>query len=208
LAGDYVLAWSSCSVFYPKSNKIKGFVCLSKIGTGLANKVHMTKDICNKSVLVVDDDARMLRALDKVLTGEGLQVTCAEWAGDAVEILTVRRNQIDLVITDLCMPLFSGVTLVYAIRQIYPTLPVIVLTAFGSPEVRQECLRQGAAALLEKPLDSEQLIGVVKRVLSENESSVVITSLPADAQEAGLNPKTMGDKVQLKKGRNAYEYKQ
>jgi DNA-binding NtrC family response regulator len=124
----------------------------------------MTDTICNKSILLVDDDARMLRALDKVLTGEGAIVTCAQWAGDAIDILTERRKVIDLVITDLRMPMFSGLTALYAIHKIFPAMPVIVLTAFGSPVVRVECLREGAAAFLEKPLDSRQLLEVIRNV--------------------------------------------
>jgi len=130
----------------------------------------MMKYICNKSVLIVDDDARMLRALDKVLTNEGAVVTCAEWAGDAIDILTERRKRIDLVITDLRMPFVSGITAVYAIHKVFPELPIIVLTAFGSPEVKAECLRQGAAALLEKPLDTVQLLGVVEKVFASQKS--------------------------------------
>lgn len=125
----------------------------------------MTKAICNKCILVIDDDVRMLRALEKVLTSEGAVVKRAEWGGDAVDIMTKMREQIDLVITDLRMPLFSGMTVLYAIHQIFPKLPVIVLTAFGSPEVREESLRQGAVAFLEKPLNSQRLLDVVNRAL-------------------------------------------
>jgi len=124
------------------------------------------KNIRDKSVLIVDDDARMLRALDKVLTNEGAVVTRAEWAGDAIDILKERREQIDLVITDLRMPFVSGLTAVFAIHKILPELPIIVLTAFGSPDVKAECLRQGAAAFLEKPLDTPQLLDVVERVFA------------------------------------------
>jgi len=126
----------------------------------------MMKNIRDKSVLIVDDDARMLRALDKVLTNEGAVVTRAEWAGDALDILKERREQIDLVITDLRMPFVSGLTAVFAIHKILPELPIIVLTAFGSPDVKAECLRQGAAAFLEKPLDTPQLLDVVERVFA------------------------------------------
>ena len=121
------------------------------------------RDLC---VLVVDDDPRMLRALEKVLAGEGCVVTCASWVGDAVDILTERKRPIDLVITDLRMPFVSGMTVVYAIHKIFPALPVIVLTAFGSPDVKAECLRQGAAAFLEKPLDTSQLLAAIEDVFS------------------------------------------
>lgn len=124
------------------------------------------KNIRNKSVLIVDDDARMLRALDRVLTNEGAVTTCADWAGDAIDILMERKKKVDLVITDLRMPFVSGMTAVYAIHKILPELPIIVLTAFGSPDVKAECLRQGATAFLEKPLDTPQLLDVVERVFA------------------------------------------
>jgi len=122
------------------------------------------KKLQNKSVLIIDDDPGMLRALDKVLTGAGADVTCAAWAGDAIETLTARRNRVDLVITDLRMPILTGLTVVYAIHEIFPALPVIVLTAFGSADVKSECLRQGAVAFLEKPLDTPQLLAAIEGV--------------------------------------------
>lgn len=119
--------------------------------------------ILNKKILIVDDDERILRALDKTLRSEGAMVTTTQWAGDAIEILS-RREQVDLVITDLRMPLMSGSTLVHSIHQMSPDLPIIVLTAFGSPEARYECFRQGAAAFLEKNLSTSQLLAAIKEV--------------------------------------------
>ncbi len=128
------------------------------------------KNIHEKSVLLVDDDARMLRALKKVLTSEGAVITCAEWAGDAIDILKGRKKRIDLVITDLRMPFVSGMTAVYAIHKVFPELPIIVLTAFGSPDVKAECLRQGATAFLEKPLDTPQLLDVIQRIFTSQKT--------------------------------------
>lgn len=128
------------------------------------------KKLRNKSILVIDDDAGMLRALDKVLTGEGAAVSCADFAGDAVEILTQRQKKIDLVITDLRMPFVNGLTVVYAIREVFPALPVIVLTAFGSPDVKAECLQQGAAAVLEKPLDTSELLAAIEAAFASKTS--------------------------------------
>jgi DNA-binding NtrC family response regulator len=141
------------------------------------------KQLRDKSVLIIDDDAGMLRALDKVLTGEGATVTRASWAGDAVEILTGRQKNFDLVITDLRMPFVTGLTVVYAVHKIYPQLPVVVLTAFGSPDVKAECFRQGAAAFLEKPLNTAELMAAVEKVFSARRPAFAVAeteSLPED----------------------------
>ncbi|HUD82830.1 MAG TPA: response regulator [Candidatus Saccharimonadales bacterium] len=128
------------------------------------------KRLRNTSVLIIEDDAGMLCALDKVLTGEGADVTCAAWAGDAIDILTARKKRIDLVITDLRMPILTGITVVYAIHEVFPALPIIVLTAFGSPDAKAECLRQGAAAFLEKPLDTPQLLTAIEGVIASQKT--------------------------------------
>jgi CheY-like chemotaxis protein len=124
------------------------------------------KKLHDKSVLLIDDDAGMLRALDKVLASEGAVVVCAAWARDALEMLSGPKSKFDLVITDLQMPYMTGVatgmTVVHAIHEIRPELPVIVLTAFGTPEVRSQCAALGAAAFLEKPLDTAQLLSAVE----------------------------------------------
>lgn len=116
--------------------------------------------------MVIDDDAGMLCALDKVLTAEGAAIIPAIWAGDAVDVLTARREHIDLIITDLRMPVLSGVTVVYAVRKIFPELPIIVLTAYSTPDIEEECRRQGALAVLEKPLNSAQLLAAVEKALA------------------------------------------
>jgi len=120
------------------------------------------RSLRNKSVLIVDDNPAMVRALERVLRGEGATVMPATEGAEAVEILTRREKVIDLVITDLRMPFVNGVTLVYAIHEVFAELPVIVLTAFGSEDVKEECLRQGAVALLEKPLDTSELLAVIE----------------------------------------------
>lgn len=126
----------------------------------------MTKDISNKSILVVDDDERMLCALDRVLTNQGATVTCSSWVGSAIEILTNHNKRVDLMIIDLHMPFISGLTAMYAIQNLHRKLPIIVLTAYGSPDVKDECLRLGASAFLEKPLDSHVLLDEIKGVFS------------------------------------------
>lgn len=127
--------------------------------------------ISGKSILIIDDDAGMLRALTRVLSGEGAIVTSAGWAGEAMEHLTDRSERFDLIITDLRMPILGGQTILGAVTVALPKVPVIIITAFSKPELKDECLRQGAAAFLEKPLDTPQLLEAVEQAFLQRRSS-------------------------------------
>jgi len=119
-----------------------------------------------KSILIVDDDPALLRALTKVLTAEGAVVANASWAGEVMERLADHQGHFDLIITDLRMPILNGKSVLGAVRKALPEVPVIVMTAYGSPEVEAECLDKGAAAFLEKPLDTPQLLAAIEDAFS------------------------------------------
>jgi len=121
-------------------------------------------ELQDKSVLVVDDDPGMLRAMTKVLAREGMQVTGVSDPVAVVKKLADSERRFDVVITDLRMPMFSGRG-VLALASALPELPVIIITAFGGPDVEAQTLRLGAFAFLEKPVAAAQLIDVVKRAL-------------------------------------------
>jgi DNA-binding NtrC family response regulator len=124
-------------------------------------------ELRDKSVLVVDDDPGMLRAMTKVLASEGMQVTGVSDPVVVVKKLADPEKRFDLVITDLRMPMFSGRG-VLALASALPELPVIIITAFGGPDVRAHALRLGAFAFLEKPVAAPQLIDVVKCALARS----------------------------------------
>ena len=125
-----------------------------------------TKILRQKSILVVDDDAAMLRALEKVLRQAGCLVTRAQAGDEALEQLGDRAKRFDLVITDLCMPLVNGMTILHAVQTVFPELPVMIITAYAGPNTKVEFLQQGAAAFLEKPLDAPKLLEEIARVLA------------------------------------------
>jgi DNA-binding NtrC family response regulator len=120
-------------------------------------------DLRNKSVLVVDDDQGMLRAMTRVLSKEGMRVT---GVSDPTVVVSKLMSEIrfDLVITDLRMPMFSGRG-VLALASALPELPVIIITAFGGPDAEAQAIQLGAFAFLEKPVAAAELIDVVKRAL-------------------------------------------
>jgi DNA-binding NtrC family response regulator len=124
-------------------------------------------ELNDKSVLVVDDDPAMLRAMSKLLASEGMQVTGVSDPVVVVKKLADSEKRFDLVITDLRMPMFSGRG-VLALASVLPELPVIIITAFGGPNVQAQALRLGAFAFLEKPVAAPQLIDVVKRALARS----------------------------------------
>jgi DNA-binding NtrC family response regulator len=124
-------------------------------------------ELQDKSVLVVDDDPGMLRAMTKVLAREGMQVTGVSDPLAVATKLADSEKRFDLVITDLRMPMFSGRG-VLALASVLPELPVIIITAFGGPDVETQALHLGAFAFLEKPVAAAQLIEVVKRALARS----------------------------------------
>lgn len=128
----------------------------------------MTSDH-NRSVLIVEDDAAMLRAVGKVLKGERYEVACASWVDEAIEHLASRKKPFDLVITDLRLPFVNGKSILNAVKVAFPNVPVIIITAFGSPEMKAQCLAEGASAFLEKPLDTPRLLAAIESVLAERE---------------------------------------
>jgi DNA-binding NtrC family response regulator len=123
------------------------------------------KCLQNKSVLIVDDDPGMLRAMTKVLANEGMYVTSVSDPTAVVTKLAEPGKRFDLVITDLRMPAFSGRG-VLALASALPELPVIVITAFGGPDVEAQALQLGAFAFFEKPVAAAELVDVVKHALA------------------------------------------
>ena len=122
------------------------------------------ENLRNKSVLVVDDDPGMLRAMMKVLAKEGMQVTGLSDPTAVVTTLAESELRFDLVITDLRMPTFSWRG-VLALASAFPKLSVIIITAFGGPLVEAQALQLGAFAFLEKPVAAADLVDVVKRAI-------------------------------------------
>lgn len=116
-------------------------------------------------ILVVDDspvDGRLAgRLLERGLDGE---VSYAENGQVALELIAQQLP--DLVLTDLQMPELDGLQLVEALKQQYPALPVILMTAAGSEEIAVRALALGAASYVPKKLLAKELADVAARVLS------------------------------------------
>ncbi len=107
----------------------------------------------NDRILVVDDDLRILRFLQRCLTEEGYEVVTASEADAGVRRL--REEAFSLILTDMKMPQMDGLALVKEARRLQPDVAIIVLTAHGTFENAIAALREeGAYDYLLKPLET------------------------------------------------------
>ncbi len=115
-------------------------------------------------ILVVDDEKSNLSAMEKLLGFEGYQVVTAMTAGAALQVL--KKQSVDLVLSDLRMPGASGLELLRSLRTQYSDLPVVLLTAYGSVNDAVEAMKLGAIDFLSKPIRTEQLLRIVQDCLA------------------------------------------
>lgn len=119
------------------------------------------------TVLVVDDEASIVDALSKVLAKEGMRTVAASSGREALDVL--RRQPIDVMITDLRMPGMGGDDLLKAVKAITPEVEVIMMTAYGSVETAVEAMKLGAYDFIQKPPKRAAIVATVKKALDKAE---------------------------------------
>jgi DNA-binding NtrC family response regulator len=122
------------------------------------------------TILLVDDDVELLKALTKVLEKEGYAVVAMPDATSAIRHVNTTKQRFDLVITDVSMPGMKGTSLLTAFKTAFPKIPVIVITAFADWGQYMDALREGAFEYLYKPIDKSDLLASVRRALTNGQS--------------------------------------
>ncbi|WPD24920.1 MAG: response regulator [Candidatus Electrothrix scaldis] len=121
-----------------------------------------------QQVLIVDDEPELLLSISYGFEkNDRFQITTAHNGREALDILS--RNPMDLVVTDLRMPVMDGVELLAAMTETFPKVPNIVMTAFGTPVMEQQLKKAGTMEVLEKPLDIDALEQAINRALDLHE---------------------------------------
>lgn len=114
-------------------------------------------------ILVVDDETGILDSLKKIFERENFRVSTTDSGPDALEI--IRREKVDVVLSDLMMAKMSGQELMKAIKTLSPNIEVIMMTAFGTVENAVESMREGAYDFITKPLKRAIVVRSVQRAL-------------------------------------------
>jgi two-component system, NtrC family, response regulator HydG len=115
------------------------------------------------TLLVADDDPAVRESLERALTREGYAVVLAPDGQAALERL--QAGGIDLVLSDLKMPVLTGLELLPRAKAVAPEVDFIMLTAFGTVEEAVKAMKDGATDFLTKPFQRAQLVKVVRQAL-------------------------------------------
>jgi two-component system response regulator AtoC len=119
----------------------------------------------NAHILIVDDDEVSCQLIAETLEKEGYEV---DQAHSGVEALSLLRDDFpSLLIIDVRMPGMTGLEVTRTARERFPSLPIIVMTAFGSMETAVEAIHEGAFDFISKPMNLEELRKTVARALAQ-----------------------------------------
>jgi CheY-like chemotaxis protein len=115
-------------------------------------------------LLVVDDEPRILSALQRCLRREGYEIVAAETAAGALRILRERR--VDALLTDHKMPGMSGLELIREVAEQWPGTARLLLTGWAAEIAPEEARRLGIRALVPKPWDDAELKALLREALA------------------------------------------
>jgi len=115
------------------------------------------------TVLVVEDEPKMLRLLEMNLAEEGYKVRAAADAEAGLKLF--REHRIDVVLTDLKLPGMGGLEFLAAVKRADSRIPVIVMTAYGTVETAVEAMKAGASDYILKPFSLEEIKLIVSKEL-------------------------------------------
>jgi two-component system chemotaxis response regulator CheY len=119
----------------------------------------------SKTILSVDDSASALQMVKLTLTSAGYQVVQAVNGADG--LAKARAGNVDMVLTDVNMPVMDGLTLIRELRKLpaFKGIPIVFLTTESDAAMKQQAKASGATGWITKPFQQDQLLAVVRRVL-------------------------------------------
>ena len=137
-----------------------------------------------KPVWIVDDDRSIRWVLEKALAREGIAYKTFASARDVLQAL--QQSQPQVLVSDIRMPGESGLTLLSDIREHFPHVPVIIMTAYSDLDSAVSAFQGGAFEYLPKPFDVDHAIALIRRASAE------VPATAPGAASAGETPEMLG----------------
>ena len=116
-------------------------------------------------ILVVDDDAIVIKSCKRILEAEGLEVSTVPSADEALEM--IKTYEFDLLLIDVKMPKHDGMFLMREIKKVIPDIPIVVMSGYPTPETMSEVLKLGATQFVPKPFRPDELTKAIRPVLEK-----------------------------------------
>jgi DNA-binding NtrC family response regulator len=126
-------------------------------------------------ILIIDDESAIRESLEELLTLEGFQVTAAVDGPSGIDQLA--HSEFDLLLLDLALPGESGLELLPRILEMQPSLPVIMITAFGTVSNVVDAIRAGAENFVQKPWDNEKLLADIRAAIARRRAEEEVVQL-------------------------------
>jgi len=119
------------------------------------------------TILIIDDEVDLLHGLQRTIAMEiNCEVFVAKNSFDAIKLL--KDRDVDVVLSDVCMPEMDGISFLSVIKEYDPLITVIMMTAYGTIEMAVKAIKHGAYDFIRKPLEEERLIHLLKKGLERN----------------------------------------
>jgi CheY-like chemotaxis protein len=123
-------------------------------------------------ILIIDDNEEFAENIKEILEDEDLHAQVANDGPSGLSALA--ENEFDLVITDMKMPGMNGLEVIRFIKEKWPALPVIVISAYARDELLEQAEKEGALGILSKPVDMEYLTRFVNKVANSDNKILIV----------------------------------
>jgi two-component system, chemotaxis family, chemotaxis protein CheY len=117
-----------------------------------------------KKILSIDDSGTILQIVKMTLAGKGFDVVVATNGEEGLKALS--QGGIDLVVTDINMPVMDGITFIKEAKKVNQTVPIIVLSTESGDELKKEAMKEGAIGWFVKPFKPGPFLDMINDVLS------------------------------------------
>lgn len=147
--------------------------------------------------LLIDDDRHLLTALPAVFEA-GPRAITVDTASSAEQALRlIQCTEYDVIVSDFSMPGLNGMDFLKECRTVRPDIPVILLTGYGTHELEQEALKEGAYALIQKPVDADVFLSVVTRAVIRRElrQAALVNPMSIEAQLFAMENKRLSSRL-------------
>ena len=134
-----------------------------------------------KTILIADDEPGIRSSLQKLLEFEGYRVLLAEDGPRALELS--RERAVDLVLLDIKMPGMDGLEVLSHVHADQPQLPVVIISGHGTIQTAVEATRLGAFDFVEKPVDADRLLLVIRNGLAQRKLLKENVTLKAEVRQ-------------------------